>query len=93
MSTTARSNLFWDSCVFHAYFSNNIRAYDVDSIEQYIAEAKQGRVIIHTCSLVLAEIPPSRFSGRVLGRDRYQLLDRAVDTKPREKRHAGVNQA
>src|SRR5512135_3469080 len=30
---------------------------------------------------------------RVLGRDGYQILDAAVDTESREKRHAGINQA
>lgn len=53
------SHLFWDSCVFMAYLRDERAAYDVGSIEQYIAEAKAGRHRIYTSSIVFAEVLPS----------------------------------
>lgn len=60
---SVKTNLFWDSCVFVAYFSDNRSAYDIDSIEQYIDDARKGSVDIYTCSIALAEIVPSSFKG------------------------------
>ncbi|MEO5372711.1 MAG: hypothetical protein H7840_00370 [Alphaproteobacteria bacterium] len=61
------TNVFWDSCVFYAYFSNNTDAYDVDGIEQYVKDARQGSVVIHTCAVALAEVVPSAFRGGPYG--------------------------
>lgn len=58
-----KTSLFWDSCVFTAYFSNNVKAYDIESIEQYIEDARRGDVNIYTCSVALAEVVPSAFKG------------------------------
>lgn len=49
-------NLFWDSCVFNAFLYDEVESYDVDSIDQYLNEAKGGSFKIYTSSVFLAEI-------------------------------------
>jgi predicted nucleic acid-binding protein len=56
---TDKSHLFWDSCVFQAFLKDESHAYDVDSISQYLNDAKSGNVQIYTSSIALAEIVPS----------------------------------
>jgi predicted nucleic acid-binding protein len=53
------SHLFWDSCVFTAFLRNEHAAYDVNSIEQYLMESRDGNHRIYTSSLVFAEVLPS----------------------------------
>ena len=53
------SDLFWDSCVFIAFLRDERATYDVNSIAQYLTEAKEGRHRIYTSSLVFAEVLPS----------------------------------
>jgi hypothetical protein len=90
----AKTHLFWDSCVFYAYFSNNTAAYDLSGIEQYIEEAKSGSVVIHTCSVALAEVVPSAFVGESHGSFQDFLRDfrgavRLVDLNPNVMLMAG----
>ena len=49
-------NLFWDSCVFNAFFYEESDSYDIESIDQYIDEAKSGRFKIYTSSIIFSEI-------------------------------------
>jgi len=90
----AKTHLFWDSCVFYAYFSNNTTANDLSGIEQYIDEAKSGAVMIHTCSVALAEVVPSAFVGGTHGSFQDFLRDfrgavRLVDLNPNVMQMAG----
>jgi hypothetical protein len=65
---TPTTHLFWDSCIFYAYFQNNpAYAGDIASIEQYLLDAKRGSTAIYTCSVALAEVVPSAFSGGNFG--------------------------
>jgi predicted nucleic acid-binding protein len=61
------SHLFWDSCVFYAYLNDERAAYDVDSIAQYLQEARNGRHRIYASSLVLAEVTPSAITRQDIG--------------------------
>lgn len=56
------TNLFWDSGVFTAYLCDQKDAYDVASIEKYLAEAKAGEVRIYTSTMASAEVLPSRLT-------------------------------
>jgi hypothetical protein len=59
LSASAPSNLFWDSCIFTAFLRDERGAYDINSIEQYLTEAREGKHQIYTSSLVFAEVLPS----------------------------------
>lgn len=59
---TAPDHLFWDSCVFTAYLGNQ-GAYDVASIEKYLSEAKEGKVLIHASTISSAEVLPSQIKN------------------------------
>jgi predicted nucleic acid-binding protein len=59
LSAPAPSYLFWDSCVFTAFLRDEHGAYDVNSIAQYLTEARDGKHQIYTSSLVFAEVLPS----------------------------------
>ena len=62
-----KTNLFWDSCVFYAFFRDETEAYDVNSIAQYIEEAREGKHQIYTSSLVLVEVVPSAIKKPEIG--------------------------
>ena len=66
LSAAAPSNLFWDSCVFTAFLRDESGAYDVNSIAQYLTEAREGKHRIYTSSLVFAEVLPSSMKPGVL---------------------------
>ena len=61
------SHLFWDSCVFTAFLWNEQTAYDVNSIEQYLTESRDGRHRIYASSLVFAEVLPSSIAKPDIG--------------------------
>src|SRR5260370_932397 len=61
------SHLFWDSCVFYAFLRDERATYDVDSIEQYLQEAKAGKHRIYTSSIALAEVVPSAITKTGIG--------------------------
>lgn len=63
----AGSNLFWDSCVFDAYLYDDRHAYDVDSIERYLADAKDQKCRIYTSEIFLAEIMNSKIKNQNYG--------------------------
>lgn len=60
-------NLFWDSCVFNAFLYEESNSYDIESIEQYLDEAKQGDFRIYTSSVFLAEIAQSKIRKKGIG--------------------------
>jgi predicted nucleic acid-binding protein len=60
-------NLFWDSCVFNAFLYEESVTYDVDSIEQYLEEARAGKVKLYTSSVFLAEIAHSKIKKKGVG--------------------------
>lgn len=66
MADTA-SHLFWDSCVFYAFLRDERGSYDIDSIAQYLQEAKVGKHRIYASSLVLAEVVPSAITRPDIG--------------------------
>jgi len=61
------TNLFWDSCVFNAFLYDEKDIYDVDSICQYIDEAKQGQFKLYTSSIVFTEIATSKIKVKGVG--------------------------
>jgi predicted nucleic acid-binding protein len=61
------SRFFWDSCCFIAYLNDERDAYDVASLEQYIEEARAGKVRIFTSTIALAEVRPSFLKKRSIG--------------------------
>lgn len=60
-------HLFWDSCVFSAWLRDERHAYDVDSIAQYLREAKAGEFVIHTSMMASAEVLPSQIKQSGFG--------------------------
>jgi hypothetical protein len=61
------SDLFWDSCVFTAFLRNEQAYYDVNSIEQFLIESRDGKYRIYTSSLVFAEVLPSSITKPEIG--------------------------
>jgi len=59
LSARSSSNLFWDSNVFTAFLRDEQGVYDVNSIAQYLGEARERKHQIYTSSLVFAEVLPS----------------------------------
>jgi hypothetical protein len=63
-------NLFWDSCVFNAFLYEESDAYgteNIESIDQYIDEAKSGKFKIYTSSIIFAEIAGSKIKKKGVG--------------------------
>lgn len=54
---TGPENIFWDSCVFIRYLTENPRDY-VDDIARYITDAKHGRRQIYYSTIAYTEIRP-----------------------------------
>lgn len=87
MSGLDRVNLFWDSCVFFAFLRDERSSYDVDSIAQYLQEAKDGKHQIFTSSIALAEVLPSAIKKADIGSfedfvDDYRGAISVVDPSP-----------
>lgn len=61
------SNLFWDSCVFYAFLADDRASYDVNSIAQYLQEARNGSHRIYASTLVLAEVTPNAIKKTGIG--------------------------
>jgi hypothetical protein len=51
-----KRNLFWDSCCFIAFLNDASVPYDVASLEQYLDEARNGKVVIYSSTIALAEV-------------------------------------
>ena len=60
-------DLFWDTNIFCAWLYDESQHYDLRSIEQYLAEAKDGKWRIHTSSIALGEIATSKIKKKVYG--------------------------
>ena len=69
------THLFWDSCVFYAFLRDERDAYDINSIAQYIHEAKSGKYRIYASTLVLAEVTPNAIIRPGIGSFRDFLED------------------
>lgn len=87
-------NYFWDSCVFCAYLGDLRDAYDVDSIEYFIDDAKRGKCSIFTSSVCLAEVRESHVVRADAGSyddffDSFQSLVQVIDADPNVMRIAG----
>lgn len=67
LSAVSPSDLFWDSCVFTAFLQDEKDKYDVNSIAQYLDEARAGKCRIYTSSLVFAEVLPSTLKNSGIG--------------------------
>lgn len=63
MSNTYK-HLFWDSCVFIRYLLQPEGADLLPDIDQFIDDAKMGKVEIHFSTIALAEIKPNHFKNR-----------------------------
>lgn len=59
MVTAKTPNYFWDSCCFIAYLNDEQHAYDIDSLEQYLDEVRDGKSVIYSSTIALAEVRPS----------------------------------
>ena len=64
---TKTSHLFWDSCCFIAYLNDEKDLYDVQSLEQYLDDAKNGKVRLYTSTIALAEVRPSFLKKKSIG--------------------------
>ena len=53
--------------MFYAFLADNRANYDVDSIAQYLQEAKNGNCRIYASTLVLAEVTPSAIKKTGVG--------------------------
>ena len=60
-------NYFWDSCVFAAFLRDQSSAYDIDSIEQYLDEARDGKCLIYSSTMSSAEVLPSHLKKGAAG--------------------------
>lgn len=63
----ASTSLFWDSCVFTAFLRNENDKYDVNSISQYLEDARDGKCNIFASSIVFAEVVRSPISSPSMG--------------------------
>jgi predicted nucleic acid-binding protein len=65
--STKVSHLFWDSCCFIAFLNDERSSYDVPSLEQYLDDARNGKVRIYTSTIALAEVKPSFLKKKSIG--------------------------
>jgi hypothetical protein len=94
LNAAPTSDLFWDSCVFTAFLRDEQAAYDVNSIAQYLTEAREGKHKIYTSSLVFAEVLPSSLTKPGIGSfqdfvDDFQGAIVIVDATPNVMQIAG----
>jgi predicted nucleic acid-binding protein len=62
-----KKNLFWDSCCFIAFLNDATETYDIASLEQYLEEARNGKVVIYSSTIALAEVRASLIKKKSLG--------------------------
>jgi hypothetical protein len=60
-------NLFWDSCVFIRYITNDVAADHFDDIARFVGEAKSGKRQIYYSTISLAEFRQEYFDGSQYG--------------------------
>ena len=63
--TTQVTNLFWDSCVIIRYLTGGNPYYQ--DIKQYLEEARDGSVVIHASTVLMAEVKPSHLTASGYG--------------------------
>lgn len=56
------AHLYWDTNIFVAYLNDERAAYGtyIDHIGQYLEEAKDGKCVVYTSALTIAEVPKRR---------------------------------
>lgn len=60
-------NLFWDSCVFIRYITNDVDAPHFDDIARFVADAKAGKRQIYYSTITLAEFRLEYFNASKFG--------------------------
>jgi predicted nucleic acid-binding protein len=93
--TNGITHMFWDSCVFCALLYDQHQIYDLNSIQQYLREATEGKHRIYTSSLVFAEVVPSQIKKTGVGTfqqfiDDFQGAILVIDPSPNVMHRAGV---
>jgi hypothetical protein len=63
----ATESYFWDSCVFCAYLSDARHAYDIASIDQYLADTISGKCHIYALTLIFGEDRESHLTRSGVG--------------------------
>jgi hypothetical protein len=61
-------NLYWDSCVFIRYLTRKPADHMLSHIDQYVADARDGKFAIHCSTIVFSEIRPSFLKQRGYGK-------------------------
>ena len=88
----ATKHFFWDSCVFTAFLKGE-DTYDLNSIEQYLREAKSGDVMIHASTISSVEVLPSQIKNGGSFEDflqDFQGAVHAIDPNPNIMKRAGL---
>lgn len=68
MTAESPQHFFWDSCVFYALLNDESYAYDVNSIRQFLEDAKEdGSCKIYTSGIVFTEVTPARLQPSKYG--------------------------
>ena len=60
-------HVFWDSCVFIRYITNDVNAAHFNDIARYVGEAKAGKRQIYYSTISLAEFRQEYFDGSRFG--------------------------
>lgn len=60
-------NLFWDSCIFIRFITNDINAHHFDDIARFVSEAKAGKRQIYYSTISLAEFRQEYFDSSKFG--------------------------
>lgn len=60
-------HLFWDSCIFIRYITNDVNAGHFDDIARLVADAKAGKRQIYYSTISLAEFRQEYFDGSQFG--------------------------
>jgi hypothetical protein len=68
-------NLFWDTCIFIRYITNDVQSPCFDDIARFIADAKNGKRKIFYSTISLAEFRDDYFEGSRFGSIRDFLDD------------------
>src|SRR5579863_9056723 len=79
--TPPPKNLYWDSCIFIRYLTRK-PADLLGHIDQYVAEARDGKVQIHCSTLVFSEIRPRFLKQRGFGKAQDFFADLGAAIAP-----------
>ena len=78
------ANLFWDSCVFIRYITNDVDADHFQDIARFVGEAKAGKRKIYYSTISLAEFRQDHFVGSEYGSIRDFFDDMGASCIPIE---------